>query len=227
MLRKWKKLPEFMKNDEIRPYHEILFKKGLSLRFKRIFDFVLSALMLIILFPIFLIIAVLIKIDSKGPIFYRPVRVTQYGKKFKIFKFRTMIDNADKVGSKVTINKDSRITRVGDKIRKYRIDEIPQLINILKGEMTFVGTRPESDYYVKFYTNEMNATLLLPAGVTSIASIEYKDEAKLLKNTENIDEIYVKKILPEKMKYNLKSLREYSFLGDIKTMIRTVIAVVK
>lgn len=225
MLKKWENLPDFMKKDEVYPYHLVLYNKRFSLLLKRLFDITLSAILIVLFIPLFIIMAVLIKLDSKGKVFYKSIRVTQYGKKFKIFKFRTMVENADKIGSQVTVDKDNRITKLGNKIRKYRIDEIPQLINIFLGDMSFVGTRPESDYYVANYTNEMYATLLLPAGVTSIASIEYKDEAELLNNAEDVDKVYIEKILPIKMQYNLNSIKNYSFLDDIKIMIKTVFAV--
>lgn len=225
MLKKWENLPDFMKKDEVYPYYLVLYNKRFSLLLKRLFDITLSAILIVLFIPLFIIMAVLIKLDSKGKVFYKSTRVTQYGKKFKIFKFRTMVENADKIGSQVTVDKDNRITELGNKIRKYRIDEIPQLINIFFGDMSFVGTRPESDYYVANYTNEMYATLLLPAGVTSIASIEYKDEAELLNNAEDVDKVYIEKILPIKMQYNLNSIKNYSFLDDIKIMIKTVFAV--
>lgn len=225
MLKKWENLPDFMKKDEVYPYYLVLYNKRFSLLLKRLFDITLSAILIVLFIPLFIIMAVLIKLDSKGKVFYKSTRVTQYGKKFKIFKFRTMVENADKIGSQVTMDKDNRITKLGNKIRKYRIDEIPQLINIFFGDMSFVGTRPESDYYVANYTNEMYATLLLPAGVTSIASIEYKDEAELLNNAEDVDKVYIEKILPIKMQYNLNSIKNYSFLDDIKIMIKTVFAV--
>ena len=183
--------------------------------------------MLLILSPVFLVLAIAIKLDSKGPVFYRQVRVTQYGKEFRIFKFRTMVDNADKIGSQVTVGGDSRITRVGKVIRECRLDEIGQLLNILGGSMTFVGTRPEVPKYVEKYTPEMWATLLLPAGVTSEASIRYKDEAALLDAAEDVDATYIQDVLPGKMKYNLRSIQEYSFFKDIETMFQTVFAVVE
>ncbi len=226
-LKKWEELPSFMKNNEVKQYYECLTRKQGSLILKRIFDVFASFFMLILLSPLFLIIGVMIKLDSKGPVFYRQVRVTQYGRKFKIFKFRTMVVNADKIGAHVTSNNDSRITKMGEKIRNCRLDEIPQLINIFLGDMSFVGTRPEAVRYVERYTEEMYATLLLPAGVTSEASILYKDEAKLLEKAENVDEVYVKEVLPDKMKYNLISLKEFSLMAELKTMIRTIIAVIK
>ena len=225
MLREWDELPDYMRTNEVRPYYEDLKKKKISLALKRGFDIVASVIMLVILSPIFLIIAVMIRKDSKGSIFYRQERVTQYGRRFKIFKFRTMVANADKIGTQVTVSNDSRITGVGEKLRKYRLDELPQLINIILGDMTIVGTRPESTHYVKMYTPELFATLLLPAGVTSEASIRYKNEAELLDKADDVDRVYVEKVLPEKMKYNLESIRKFSFIGEIATMFRTVLAV--
>ena len=223
----WEKLPPQMQTEAVKPYYEILQKKQISLIFKRSFDIVVSLIMLLILSPVFLVLAIAIKLDSKGPVFYRQVRVTQYGKEFRIFKFRTMVNNADKIGSQVTVGGDSRITRVGKVIRECRLDEIGQLLNILGGSMTFVGTRPEVPKYVEKYTPEMWATLLLPAGVTSEASIRYKDEAALLDVAEDVDATYIQDVLPGKMKYNLRSIQEYSFFKDIKTMFQTVFAVVE
>lgn len=223
-LKKWEKLPPEMQNDEVRVYYDILKKKRVSLFFKRVFDVVASSLMLIVFSPLFLILAMAIKLDSKGPVFFRQERITQYGRKFKIFKFRTMVQDADK-GSQVTVNNDNRITRVGKVIRGCRLDEISQLIDVWRGAMTFVGTRAETPKYTAHYTPEMQATLLLPAGVTSLASILYKDEAKLLDNAEDTDRVYIEKILPQKMKYNLKALKEFGFWKDIKIMFMTVFAV--
>lgn len=225
-MRKWEKLPIGMQCGDIRPYYDILKKKWFSLFLKRLFDIVVSFIMLFLLLPIFIIIAIAIKIDSKGPVFYRQERVTQYGKIFKIFKFRTMVQNADKIGTQVTINNDSRITKVGKIIRKYRLDEIPQLIDIFRGTMTFVGTRPEVKRYIDMYTNEMKATLLMRAGVTSLASIKYKNEDSLLKTSKDIDKTYVYEVLPGKMEYNLKSIKKFNVFNDIKIMILTVFAVI-
>ena len=169
----------------------------------------------------------MIKMDSQGPVIFKQVRITTYGRKFKIYKFRTMVNNADKMGTQVTTKGDVRVTRIGKFLRKCRLDELPQLINILKGDMTFVGTRPEVEKYVVHYTNEMKATLLLPAGVTSRTSIEYKDEKRLLENAENADEVYINQVLPEKMEYNLKSIKNFSIVEDIKTMFATVFAVIR
>lgn len=227
MLKNWNELPEYMRTDEVRPYYDLLQKKRLSLFLKRVFDIVVSLIMIILCSPILLIISILIVKDSKGGVFYRQERVTQYGRVFRIFKFRTMVQNADQIGTQVTVSNDSRITKIGSKLRNCRLDELPQLFNIFLGDMTFVGTRPESVHYVKSYTNEMYATLLLPAGVTSEASIEYKDEAELLDQADNVDSVYINAVLPEKMKYNLNSIKEFSFFKEIATMFRTVLAVVR
>lgn len=227
MLKNWNKLPEYMRTDEVRPYYDLLQRKKLSLFFKRVFDIIVSLIMIILCSPILLIISILIVKDSKGGVFYRQERVTQYGRVFRIFKFRTMVKNADQIGTQVTVSNDSRITKIGSKLRNCRLDELPQLFNIFLGDMTFVGTRPESVHYVKSYTNEMYATLLLPAGVTSEASIEYKDEADLLDQADDVDSVYINEVLPEKMKYNLNSIKEFSFFKEIATMFRTVFAVLR
>lgn len=220
----WEQLPQEMQTEEVRKYYDILKKKKVSLFFKRAFDLVVSVIALIVLSPVYLILAIAIKLDSPGPAFYRQERVTQYGKRFRIHKFRTMVQNADK-GSQVTVNNDSRITRVGKVIRDCRLDEIAQLIDVIQGTVTLVGVRPESPKFVAAYTDEMMATLLLPAGVTSLASIYYKDEAKLLDGVEDTDRVYIEKILPGKMYYNLKGMEQFSFWGDIKVMFMTVFAV--
>ena len=224
-LRKWEDLPAFMQCEEVREYYNILAKKKGALRLKRGFDVVVAVIMLIILAIPMLIIAAVIKVDSPGPVFYRQERVTTYGKRFRIHKFRTMVNNADKIGSAVTVGGDARITKVGNRLRNLRIDEIPQLIDVLSGNMSFVGTRPEATKYVEQYTNEMNATLLLPAGITSEASIRYKDEAELLDAAADVDKVYIEKVLPEKMKYNLQSIKRFSFVGEIATMFRTFFAI--
>lgn len=227
MLKNWNELPEYMRTDEVRPYYDLLQKKRLSLFFKRVFDIIVSLIMIILCSPILLIISILIVKDSKGGVFYRQERVTQYGRVFRIFKFRTMVKNADQIGTQVTVSNDSRITKIGSKLRNCRLDELPQLFNIFLGDMTFVGTRPESVHYVKSYTNEMYATLLLPAGVTSEASIEYKDEADLLDQADDVDSVYINEVLPEKMKYNLNSIKEFNFFKEIATMFKTVFAVLR
>lgn len=226
-LKAWEDLPQYMQNDSVKEYYDILAKRTGSLAIKRLFDIVVSAVMLILVSPVLLILAVWIKVDSQGPVFFRQTRITQYGKAFRIFKFRTMVNNADKIGSQVTVGNDSRITKVGAKIRKLRLDELPQLINVLLGDMSFVGTRPEVKKYVDAYTDEMYATLLLPAGITSEASIRYKDEDELLAGAADVDKVYIEQVLPGKMKYNLDAVRKFSFFGDIMTMFRTVIAVLR
>lgn len=229
ILKKWSDIPENLKNDKTKMYFDILEKKKASLLIKRIFDILLSLILLIVMFPVFIIISIIIKLDSKGSILYKQERITQYGRTFKIFKFRTMVNNADKIGNLVTLNNDCRITRAGGILRKLRLDELPQLINIFKGDMTLVGTRPEVKKYVDMYTDEMKATLLLPAGVTSLASIEYKDEDRVIGKyrlqEDNIDYIYTNKILPQKMKYNLKYIIRFNIWEDIKISCKTVLAV--
>ena len=221
---KWEQLPGQMQNEEVRKYYDILREKKVSLFFKRIFDLVFSVIALIVSSPIFLVLAIVIKLDSPGPVFYRQERVTQYGKIFRIHKFRTMVQNAD-AGAQVTVNNDSRITRVGRVIRDCRLDELAQLLDVIAGTVTLVGVRPESPKFVARYTDEMMATLLLPAGVTNLTSIYYKDEAKLLEGVEDADKVYVEKILPQKMHYNLQGLVKFGFFGDIKVLFMTVFAV--
>lgn len=225
-LSAWNELPEWMRNEEVRKYHEILKRKRFTLMLKRFFDVVMSLLLLILLSWLFLILAIWIKADSKGSVFYRQERITQYGKRFRIYKFRTMVSDADKIGALVTTANDARITKVGSKIRKCRLDEIPQLINVLKGEMSFVGTRPEVEKYVREYSDEMKATLLLPAGVTSLSSIRFKEEDSLIAEYSQalgIDEAYIKKVLPKKMVLNLDYIRQISFWNDVKICIKTVL----
>lgn len=224
-MKKWEELPKFMQCDEVKEYYDILSKKKLSLRLKRAFDIVVATCILIITAIPMIIIAIRIATESKGGVFYRQERVTTYGKKFKIHKFRTMVANADQIGSAVTVSGDNRITPTGAFLRKYRLDELPQVFDVLSGNMSFVGTRPEVTKYVKKYTKEMRATLLLPAGITSEASIRYKDEAELLDAADDVDKVYIEQVLPGKMKYNLESIRRFSFFGEIATMFRTVFAV--
>ena len=225
MLRKWSDLPDFMRVDEVRPYWEILYKKRWQLVLKRIFDLVVALILLVVLIIPMALIALWVKLDSKGPVFYRQERVTTYGKHFRIHKFRTMVSNADKIGTAVTVGHDSRITRAGDKLRHLRLDELPQVFDVISGDMSFVGTRPEAVKYVEQYQPEFNATLLMPAGITSEASIRYKDEDKLLNAADDIDRVYVEQVLPQKMVWNLNSIERFSFLREILTMIRTVFAV--
>lgn len=226
-MKKWNELPKVMQNDKVKYYYDILQEHEKELKLKRAFDIICSLIMIIILSPVLIVLSVMIKLDSKGSVLFKQVRVTTYGRKFKIWKFRTMVNNADKLGTQVTTKGDARITRMGHLLRKIRLDELPQLFNVLKGDMTFVGTRPEVTKYTAHYTEEMMATFLMPAGVTSRTSIEYKDEEKLLENAENADEVYINEVLPAKMVYNLREIEKFSFLRDISTMIKTVIAVIK
>ena len=226
ILRKWNDLPKEMQIPEVKEYYDLLSKKKFQLLLKRIFDIVVSFTLLTLLSPLFIILAIAIKLDSKGPVFYRQTRVTQYGEHFRIFKFRSMVTDADK-GSLLTVGGDSRITKTGRFIRKYKLDEFSQLIDVLRGTMTFVGTRPEVPKYVEKYTPEMLATLLMPAGITSEASVYYKDESELLDAAEDVEKTYLEVVLPDKMKYNLAAIRSFSFIDDIKVMILTVLAVFK
>lgn len=226
-MKKWDSLPERFKNESVRPYYDILSKKSGSLIIKRIFDIVVGLILTVIALPFMLIIAIWIKLDSKGSVFFKQRRVTTYGRVFYIYKFRTMVSDAEKLGTQVTVSNDSRVTKAGHFLRKCRLDELPQLFNVLKGDMSFVGTRPEVERYVDRYSDEMMATLLMPAGITSLASIKFKDEEKLLSGAENTDDIYVNDVLPRKMKYNLEYINNFSFFYDIKLMFMTFFAILK
>ena len=227
MLKRWEDLPDRMRTEEIRAYYDILWDRRVYLFVKRVFDVIVSLLLLLLLSPLFLLLALAIRLDSKGPVFYRQTRVTQYGRHFRIHKLRSMVNGADRLGAQVTVDNDGRVTRVGRVIRKYRLDEIGQLIDILSGDMTLVGTRPEVPRYVERYTPEMMATLLLPAGVTSLAAIKFKDEAQLLDGVDDVDRVYVENILPEKMRYNLDALRNFSCGAELRLLGRTVCAVLR
>lgn len=225
MLKRWDRLPDFMRTEEVRPYYDILKKKRIGLFFKRGMDLIGGIILLLLLALPMAVMAIMIKLDSEGPVFYRQERITKYGKHFRIHKFRTMVSNADKIGTAVTVGNDSRITKVGAKLRDKRLDELPQVFDLISGNMSFVGTRPEAVKYVEKYKPEYMATLLLPAGITSEASIRYKDEAELLDAADDVDRVYMEKVLPGKMKYNLESIKKFSFFGEIATMFRTVRAV--
>ncbi len=246
VLKDWDELPHYMKNESVRRYYDVLCKKSTSLKLKRLFDVVVSAIMLVVALPAMLVIAVMIKCDSRGPVFFCQKRVTQYGRVFRILKFRTMVDKAESKGSQVTVGDDNRITRVGAMLRRLRLDELPQLFNVLAGDMTYVGTRPEVVRYVRRYGGEYMATLLLPAGITSLASIRYKDEDELLEQgierarqaaqagidddmdmNALVDDVYVNEILPGKMKYNLEGIERFSLLGELRIMVSTVLAVLR
>ena len=227
MLKKWETLPDYMQNDEVRVYYDSLQKKKVSMFLKRVMDLVGGLILLILLAIPMIIISIMIKLDSEGPVFYRQERITTYGKHFKIHKFRTMVSNADRIGSTVTVGNDSRITKVGAKLRGCRLDELPQVLDLISGNMSFVGTRPEVEKYVKHYTDEMKATLLMPAGLTSRASIAYKDEARLLDGATDPDAVYINRVLPEKMKYNLEGIEKASFKEDLYVLAKTIFAVMK
>jgi lipopolysaccharide/colanic/teichoic acid biosynthesis glycosyltransferase len=231
MLKHWEQLPESMQTEAVRPYYERLRKREGALRRKRLFDLCGSLVLTVLLSPVMLVIAILIKAEDGGPVFFRQERVTTYGRVFRIFKFRTMIVDADKKGPLVTGKADSRITKVGSKLRHLRLDELPQVLNIVTGDMSFVGTRPEVKKYVDQYTEEMKATLLLPAGVTSLASIAFKEEDEMIAHYaelgESTDEAYRNHILPRKMRYNLDYLKKAGVAQDIRIMIKTVLEVIK
>ncbi|MFL4357990.1 sugar transferase [Streptococcus uberis] len=222
---------DFFNCQEVQDAKLYLNKRKKDLILKLIFDKVLALILLILFSPIFFILGVMIKLEDKGPVFYRQERVTKNGKIFKIYKFRTMVLNADKIGSLVTTKNDSRITKIGSVIRKYRLDEIPQLLNIIEGDMSFVGARPEVLKYVQNYTDEMKVSLLLPAGVTSRSSIEFKDEEVLIKKFTKsgltVDQAYIEKILPRKMQRNTEYIYNFNFFDDLKIMVSTVINVMK
>ena len=228
---KWDELPLEMQLSEVEPYYQLVSQRKGSLVLKRCLDFLLALVLLFLTSPLFIVLSIWIKLDSKGPVIYKQKRVTQYNRHFKIWKFRTMVTDADKKGSLVTSENDSRITKVGQFIRRVRLDELPQLVNVLKGEMSFVGTRPEVPRYTEQYSPEMMATLLLPAGITSLASINYKDEDTIISQMTakgmTVDQAYVERVLPEKMHFNLAYLRDFSFIGDIKIMLQTVVEVLK
>lgn len=231
MLKSWKELPSYMQNGSVRPYYELLMKRQSSIRLKRVLDLFLALILTIVLSPVMAVIAIWIKLDSRGPVFFRQERITRYGKPYRIFKFRTMVVDADKKGPLVTAKRDGRITRAGKWLRGVRLDELPQLLNVITGDMSFVGARPEVKKYVDRYTDEMFATLLLPAGITSRASIAFKDEDRIIEmhtaKGKNVDDVYVEEVLPPKMQYNFRYLRSFGILEDIKIMIDTVVAVLK
>ena len=224
-MKPFDKLPEELRNDEVRRYYDILSKKRGSLFAKRLIDIVFAFIITLLLLLPMAVIAVIVKLTSKGPVFYRQERVTAYNRRFRILKFRTMTVGADKAGALVTSANDSRVTGVGAKLRKFRLDELPQIFHVLSGRMSIVGTRPEVPRYVERYTPEMMATLLMPAGITSLASIKYKDEDEIIgkiSDPAEVDRVYVEKILPEKMKYNLEYISSFSVGSDIKLMLSTV-----
>ncbi len=226
LLPDFESLPSEMKNDEVKRYYDILSHKKISLFFKRFFDILFSVILIVILAIPMLVVAILVKRDSQGPVFFRQKRVTTGGKVFRIFKFRTMCVNNDNANSQVTAGTDSRITKVGHTLRKYRLDELPQLFNVLFGDMSFVGTRPEVERYVAKYTPEMYATLLMPAGITSMTSIKYRHEEEILEKASDVEKAYIEEILPEKMKFNLEYIQKFNFFYDIYIMLLTAVKIV-
>ena len=225
ILLPFKELPREFQCDEVKKYYDILDKKRFSLFLKRVMDILLSLIMIVLLLLPMAVIAIIIKLTSKGPVLYKQVRVTTNNKRFKIWKFRTMTVGADQQGALVTSAHDNRVTGIGKTLRKFRLDELPQAFHVLSGKMSFVGTRPEVPKYVDRYTPEMMATLLMPAGITSLASIRYKDEAVIIgdvSDPDEVDRIYVEKVLPEKMKYNLEYIDRFGIRSDIRLMLSTV-----
>lgn len=220
----FEKLPAAFQNGDVKKYYDVLKKKRFSLVLKRVTDVIFSSLLILILVIPMAVIAAAVKITSKGSVFYRQERVTVYGKKFSIMKFRTMREGADEDGALVTSENDARVTSVGAVLRKYRLDELPQVFHVFTGTMSFVGTRPEVTKYVERYTDEMMATLLMPAGITSLASIKFKDEAEMIggvTDPDEVDRIYIEEILPKKMTYNLQYLYRFGFRRDIYLMFST------
>jgi len=192
---------------------------------KRIFDFLGSLLGLVLLSPVLLLIALLIKVDSRGPVFYRGVRVGLFGGVFKIFKYRTMILNADKVGGSSTPDDDPRLTRLGKFLRRYKLDELPQLINVLKGDMSLVGPRPQVQWAVDLYTPEQRTVLTVRPGITDYASVHFPNEGEILKGSTNPDQDYMEKIHPKKMRLSLEYVRERSLWVDLKIIFQTIAAI--
>ena len=194
---------------------------------KRLFDIIFSSLGLLILSPVFLIIAILIKKEDGGPVFYPGIRVGINGKRFRMYKFRTMVVNADKIGGPSTSDDDPRLLKIGKTIRKYKLDEIPQLINVLKGEMSIVGPRPEVPSEVETYTEEEKRVLMVKPGITDWASLTYHNEGEILKGAADPHEAYRQKIKPGKIKLQLKYVDEHSFITDLKIILRTIATLVK
>lgn len=228
ILKSFEELPLEFRNDEVKVYYDILSNKKRSLILKRVIDIIFSVILIILLCIPMLVIALIIKISAtKGPVFYKQERVTKYGKHFMILKFRTMIVGSDQCGELLTKEGDERVTLIGRALRKYRLDELPQIFHVFTGKMSIVGTRPEVVKYVDKYSPVYYATLLLPAGITSFASIKYKDEDKLLKDGDDVDKIYLQKILPSKMRYNLKYIERFGLRRDLHLMFKTVKEVFK
>ena len=206
---------------------KVLEERKLQLILKRAMDVVISGGALLVLWPVLLLVALLIKIDDPGPVFYRQVRVGKDGKEFRIFKFRTMVVDADKKGLAITVGRDNRITRVGALLRKTKLDELAQLINVFVGDMSFVGPRPEVQKYVDLYTPYQRQVLLVRPGITDYASIAYRNENDMLAGAENPERMYIDVIMPDKIELNMKYLREISPIADIRLIFGTILAVIK
>ncbi len=219
------RLPRELQCGEVKKYYDVLDKKRPSLFMKRLMDIFLSLVMIVVLLIPIAVISVIIKLTSEGPVLYKQERVTTYNRHFMIWKFRTMKVGADKDGALITSDNDARVTGIGNTLRRFRLDELPQVFHVLSGKMSFVGTRPEVPKYVDCYTHAMMATLLMPAGITSLASIRFKDEAEIIgdvSDPDEVDRIYAEKVLPEKMKYNLEYIDRFGFRRDIYLMLSTV-----
>lgn len=227
-MRAWDDLPPEFKTDAVEPYYRQLKKKALTRAVKRFADLVLALVLFIVLFPVNLVVGIIVKTTSKGPVFYRQTRIGRYNREFRIFKFRTMVENAEQLGTQITVGeRDPRITGVGHFLRRTRLDEFPQLLNVILGDMSLVGTRPEVRRYVDEYSPEMYATLLLAPGISSITSLRYRNESVLLEGQEDPEAYYINQILPDKMKVNLEYLENLSVLLDIKILVQTALAIFK
>jgi lipopolysaccharide/colanic/teichoic acid biosynthesis glycosyltransferase len=194
---------------------------------KRLFDILMSLIGIIILSPVFILISLLIKLDSKGPVMFKQIRVGRGERNFKILKFRTMVTDAEQKGAQITVGRDSRITRVGHFLRKSKLDEIPQLINVLKGDMSLVGPRPEVPKYTRYYNSSQKRIFEIRPGITDLASIKYRDENEILAKSDRPEETYIEEIMVDKLKLNLQYLSEMSLLTDIKIIFMTLLKIIK
>lgn len=224
-LSNFDELPQSMQNDEVKRYHDILLTKKHTLWLKQVIDFLVCGIVFIITLPFFILFALLIKLTSKGPVFFRQERVGRNAKTFHILKFRTMVKDADRVGIQLTTGDDSRITSFGKFLRKINMDEMPQLLNVLKGDMSIIGTRPEVRRYVDIYSDEMMATLLIKPGMVSLASVKYKNESQLLSTASDPQSVYIEQILPDKMRYNLEYFTRISIKEDFSILKKTIACV--
>lgn len=214
-------------NNQNMDIESVLRGRRVHLALKRLMDIAISGCALAVLWPVLLVIAIAIKIDDPGPVFYRQVRVGRGGKTFRIYKFRTMVVDADKKGLAITVGRDNRITRMGAFLRKTKLDELAQLINVFVGEMSFVGPRPEVPKYVNMYTPYQRQVLLVRPGITDYASIAYRNENDMLAGSDDPEKMYIEKIMPDKIELNMKYLREISPIADIRLILSTIIAVIR